>query len=241
MLSDDHKLFRCFCRYFLKFMHIFIIVVLIVVSGYVVKININEIVGDTVISISEAVLTGIIASLVVQSMNDYREIQSMKLFCKGDLLEKLKDLSMSNTVSIEDKKKTIQYIHEAVYVLNSNFIKMYNYLMVFRSFDRNMLIFLDRLEEYTRLNINNEELDEDYIDYIHLCLMYFFIQCNKKGERYFLEVMGIYTTCINTGKIINRHKSILNNANMSEEEWKDIKNFMNDLICKLSAEPWREL
>lgn len=180
MLSDDHKLFRCFCRYFLKFMHIFIIVGLIVVSGYTVKININEIVGDTVISISEAVLTGIIASLIVQSMNDYREIQSMKLFCKGDLLEKLKDLSMSNTVSIEDKKKTIQYIHEAVYVLNSNFIKMYKYLMVFRSFDRNMLVFLDRLEEYTRLNINNEELDEDYIDYIHLCLMYFFIQCNKK-------------------------------------------------------------
>lgn len=211
--KHSHCMFEFILKYVIQFSRV---ISILIVSCIILYINNYILISNILLSI----LTGITSSIIVQAIIEYHSMQTVRFRFNGMMLNKLKDLSMSNVVEdIGTKTECINYIHSEIEKMTDMFNELYNSNAIYNCYiDKDVMYCLCKLEQYTRINVHgNDEKDIEKRYNTFFILM---------GSGYWSVIFEVMHWCVNTWAVGKRDEHILKNVGINKQEYMRIKEFI---------------
>ena len=218
----EPTLVQCIVKYIIKFKELFLLLIISLVISTGLRIYTLE-------NILETILLGVIASLIVQSFNDYYYIRELRYEYVGKALDKFKELSMSCPCNQQEKINSIEYIHDAFAEISSTYYKYYCRIKINdkKTIDTMIMNYINIMENYTRINKNVGYLYNIDDIYNNILSIY-----SAESGLYWNYAIKIIEVSFTTKIIGNREKMIIDTMtdNYKDLQYKDFETFIKQRI-----------
>ena len=226
--NDAISIYKLFVRYLIKYR--LILLVLIIAVGIVnilnsfLKYNCG-IYLDTIYNVSLSIITGVVASIMMQSITDFHYNKDIAFYIQNDTKEIYKDLVLPGHDTYKEKVEFINNFHNKICDLNNKIQGHYSKHNIWdSSLELDIFNFLLAIEKETSININIED-KYNSIDRIKITKIYYSL-FKLLNSNEFSTILTILTNCIISCDLTNE----LDRCKISEDELDRVQEFMNKEI-----------